>query len=93
MAKTATTATVPILWHFKLSRTEDTAFRKTENKYLGASVLQEVFNTPCPSKWNSDTESINPSSAPGDYSCPGIYSRSASGDYSSPSEEVTVYFQ
>ena len=35
---------------------------------------------------------LNPSSAPGEYSCPGIYSRSASGDYSSPSEEVTVYF-
>ena len=37
-------------------------------------------------------QSFNPSSVPGDYSCPGIYSRSASGDYSSPSEEVTVYF-
>ena len=37
-------------------------------------------------------KSVNPSSAPGNYSCPGIYSHSASGNYSIPSEEVTVYF-
>ena len=41
---------------------------------------------------NTKINRINPSSVPGDYSCPGIYSRIASGDYSSPSEEVTVYF-
>ena len=37
-------------------------------------------------------DTINPSSAPCDYSCPGIYWGSESGEYSSPSEEVTVYF-